>query len=55
MTERLASRRLLLLQGAARYEWQHGILARKSDLCKGQRVQRQRTRRDIRSERISGQ
>jgi alkylated DNA repair dioxygenase AlkB len=38
----LAPRSLLLLQGAARYEWHHGIPARKSDLRNGQRVQRQR-------------
>jgi alkylated DNA repair dioxygenase AlkB len=38
----LAPRSLLLLQGAARYEWLHGIPARKSDLCNGQRVQRGR-------------
>ncbi|NDJ87265.1 MAG: alpha-ketoglutarate-dependent dioxygenase AlkB [Chloroflexi bacterium] len=38
----LAPRSLLLLQGAARYEWLHGIPARKSDLYNGQRVQRGR-------------
>jgi alkylated DNA repair dioxygenase AlkB len=38
----LAPRSLLLLQAAARYEWQHGIPARKSDLHNGQRVQRGR-------------
>ncbi len=38
----LAPRSLLLLQGAARYQWLHGIPARKSDLCNGQRVQRGR-------------
>jgi alkylated DNA repair dioxygenase AlkB len=38
----LAPRSLLLLQGAARYQWQHGIPARKSDLHNGQRVQRGR-------------
>jgi alkylated DNA repair dioxygenase AlkB len=38
----LAPRSLLLLQGAARYEWQHGIPARKSDLHNGRRVQRGR-------------
>jgi hypothetical protein len=38
----LAPRSLLLLQGTARYEWQHGIPARKSDVRNGQRVQRGR-------------
>jgi alkylated DNA repair dioxygenase AlkB len=38
----LAPRSLLLIQGAARYQWQHGIPARKSDLHNGQRVQRGR-------------
>lgn len=38
----LAPRSLLRLTGAARYEWQHGIPARKSDLRDGQRVPRQR-------------
>jgi alkylated DNA repair dioxygenase AlkB len=39
---RLAPRSLLVLSGEARYEWRHGIPARKSDLWEGARIQRGR-------------
>jgi alkylated DNA repair dioxygenase AlkB len=38
----LQSRSLLLLQGDARYHWQHGIAKRKSDVVDGVKVQRGR-------------
>ena len=38
----LEPRSLVLLSGEARYNWQHGIAARKSDLYEGVRIQRQR-------------
>lgn len=33
---------LLIMQGDARYRWRHGIPARKSDLCNGERISRGR-------------
>ncbi|MGC6471619.1 MAG: alpha-ketoglutarate-dependent dioxygenase AlkB [Parvibaculales bacterium] len=33
---------LLVLSGAARAEWQHGIAKRKSDILKGERIIRRR-------------
>jgi alkylated DNA repair dioxygenase AlkB len=38
----LPSRSLLLLQGDARYHWQHGLAKRKSDVVDGVKVQRGR-------------
>lgn len=38
----LAPRSLLVMRGSARYDWQHGIAARKTDLIDGQRRYRQR-------------
>ena len=38
----LAPRSLVVLSGAARYEWLHGIPARKSDVWDGQKHERQR-------------
>ena len=38
----LAPRSLALMQGAARYEWAHGIAARKSDVVGGQKLLRSR-------------
>jgi alkylated DNA repair dioxygenase AlkB len=38
----LPSRSLLMLQGDARYHWQHGIAKRKSDVVDGVKVQRRR-------------
>ncbi|NDE90702.1 MAG: alpha-ketoglutarate-dependent dioxygenase AlkB [Alphaproteobacteria bacterium] len=38
----LQPRDLIILSGAARYRWQHGIAARKSDLYDGQKINRQR-------------
>ncbi len=38
----LKPRTLLVMQDAARYEWQHSIAARKSDVINGARVQRER-------------
>ena len=38
----LKERSLIILSGAARYEWQHAIPARKSDVVNGFRVQRNR-------------
>ena len=41
-TQRLEPRSLVLLYGAARYKWQHGIAKRKSDICNGQKIERKR-------------
>jgi alkylated DNA repair dioxygenase AlkB len=38
----LESRSLLVMQGEARYQWKHGIVARKSDIYDGKRFQRAR-------------
>lgn len=38
----LPARSLLLLRGAARFAWTHGIAARKSDVFDGRAVPRQR-------------
>jgi alkylated DNA repair dioxygenase AlkB len=38
----LPPRSLLLLQGDARYHWQHGIAKRKSDVVDGVKIQRRR-------------
>ncbi len=38
----LASRSLLIFSGDARYQWKHGIAARKTDKYKGQVIQRGR-------------
>ncbi|MFN7226041.1 MAG: alpha-ketoglutarate-dependent dioxygenase AlkB [Holosporales bacterium] len=38
----LPSRSLLLLQGDARYHWQHGIAKRKNDVVDGIKIQRGR-------------
>ena len=38
----LAPRSLALMQGEARYQWTHGIAARKSDVVSGQKLQRGR-------------
>jgi alkylated DNA repair dioxygenase AlkB len=38
----LQPRDLLILSGPARYEWQHGIAARKSDKISGQNISRKR-------------
>jgi len=38
----LQERSLIVLSGAARYEWQHAIPARKSDVVKGFKIERQR-------------
>jgi alkylated DNA repair dioxygenase AlkB len=38
----LPQRSLLLLQGDARYHWQHGIAKRKSDVVNGVKIQRRR-------------
>ncbi|MES2215654.1 MAG: alpha-ketoglutarate-dependent dioxygenase AlkB [Pseudomonadota bacterium] len=38
----LEPRSLILLSGEARYNWQHGITARKSDIYEGVKIQRQR-------------
>ena len=39
---RLDQNALIVLTGAARYDWTHGIPARKSDVVNGERVQRAR-------------
>jgi alkylated DNA repair dioxygenase AlkB len=33
---------LYVMQGEARYQWKHGIMARKSDVYSGRRIQRGR-------------
>lgn len=38
----LAQRSLLCIVDKARYEWKHGIVARKSDAINGKRIQRER-------------
>ncbi|MEL6310548.1 MAG: alpha-ketoglutarate-dependent dioxygenase AlkB, partial [Chloroflexota bacterium] len=38
----LAPRSLLIMAGEARYDWKHGIAARKSDVVDGKRIARQR-------------
>ena len=38
----LEPRGLIIMQGESRYQWQHGIAARKSDLVNGQRQKRTR-------------
>jgi hypothetical protein len=38
----LARRSLVLLSGEARYEWRHGIPARKNDVCDGNTIPRDR-------------
>ena len=40
LTQMLEPRSLLVLQGSARFDWTHGIPARKSDVVEGQRVPR---------------
>ena len=39
-TQRLEPRSLVLLYGAARSKWQHGIAKRKFDICNGRKVER---------------
>lgn len=38
----LEPRGLIVMQDAARYDWKHGIAARKSDVCEGQIIKRGR-------------
>jgi alkylated DNA repair dioxygenase AlkB len=38
----LEPRSLLIVSGEARYEWTHGIAARKSDVYEGQKIVRER-------------
>ena len=40
--QRLPVRSLLVMTGAARYHWQHGIAKRKTDVVDGQKILRQR-------------
>ena len=38
----LAQRSLLRMSGKARYDWKHGVVARKSDVINDERIQRER-------------
>ena len=42
IVQRLEPRSLLIFSGEARYQWKHGIAARKSDKYDGQIIQRGR-------------
>ena len=41
-SQRLAARSLLVLEGQARFDWTHGIAARKSDHIDGKKIARER-------------